>query len=75
MRHMRKLLLMVCAMALCGQMSAQSNDSIQHRLTGERSKGTYRECEEREKGKLNMGTQEVLDDRICETDPGAYLRR
>lgn len=32
MRHMRKLLLMVCAMALCGQMSAQSNDSIQHRI-------------------------------------------
>lgn len=29
---MRKLLLMVCAMALCGQMSAQSNDSIQHRI-------------------------------------------
>lgn len=29
---MRKSLLMVCAMALCGQMSAQSNDSIQHRI-------------------------------------------
>lgn len=29
---MRKLLFMVCAMALCGQMSAQSNDSIQHRI-------------------------------------------
>ena len=74
---MRKLLLMVCAMALCGQMSAQSNDSIQHRIDSLEnvSKGTYRECEEREKGKLNMGTQEVLDDRICETDPGAYLRR
>lgn len=32
MRYMRKLLFMVCAMALCGQMSAQSNDSIQHRI-------------------------------------------
>ena len=74
---MRKLLLMVCAMALCGQMSAQSNDSIQHRIDSLENvvKELYRECEEREKGKLNMGTQEVLDDRICETDPGAYLRR
>lgn len=73
---MRKLLLMVCAMALCGQMSAQSNDSIQHRIDSlENVVKELRECEEREKGKLNMGTQEVLDDRICETDPGAYLRR
>lgn len=29
---MRKLLFMVCIMALCGQMRAQSNDSIQHRI-------------------------------------------
>ena len=29
---MRKLLFTVCIMALCGQMSAQSNDSIQHRI-------------------------------------------
>lgn len=49
------------------ERTVERQHTASHRLTGKRRKGTYRECEEREKGKLNMGTQEVHDDRICET--------